>query len=161
MSFGCKIWVDREFLFMYWPSICEGHLTYTTCFHDVYLQNLKLMNEKGDAGDGPREMITPLLRASLEKQGYKLIGTHSGVKLCRWTKVSLLPIHWHSWRGFQVENKEIFKLRIRSWPSIRVYKFNSSLHFRMRFKYFFHCNSKLFFKIHIALKLLSDENAEN
>lgn len=34
-----------------------------------------------------REMLTPLLRESLEKQGYRLIGTHSGVKLCRWTKV--------------------------------------------------------------------------
>ena len=32
-------------------------------------------------------MITPLLRKSLEKQGYRLIGSHSGVKLCRWTKV--------------------------------------------------------------------------
>ncbi|CAF0770517.1 unnamed protein product [Brachionus calyciflorus] len=37
----------------------------------------------------PKEMITPLLRKSLEKQGYKLIGTHSGVKLCRWTKSML------------------------------------------------------------------------
>lgn len=33
-----------------------------------------------------REMITPLLKKSLEKQGYKLIGSHSGVKICRWTK---------------------------------------------------------------------------
>lgn len=33
-----------------------------------------------------REMVTPLLRKSLEKQGYKLIGSHSGVKICRWTK---------------------------------------------------------------------------
>ena len=32
-------------------------------------------------------MVTPLIRKSLEKQGYKLIGSHSGVKLCRWTKV--------------------------------------------------------------------------
>lgn len=38
---------------------------------------------------GPaKEMVTPLIRKSLEKQGYKIIGTHSGVKLCRWTKVS-------------------------------------------------------------------------
>ncbi|KAK3758165.1 hypothetical protein RRG08_060822 [Elysia crispata] len=41
------------------------------------------------SGDGPRDMITPLLRESLEKQGYKLIGSHSGVKLCRWTKSML------------------------------------------------------------------------
>lgn len=37
----------------------------------------------------PRAMITPQLRTALTKQGYKLIGTHSGVKLCRWTKSML------------------------------------------------------------------------
>lgn len=37
--------------------------------------------------NGVKEMITPPLRQVLTKQGYKLIGTHSGVKLCRWTKV--------------------------------------------------------------------------
>jgi len=31
-------------------------------------------------------MITPLVKKSLTKQGYELIGSHSGVKLCRWTK---------------------------------------------------------------------------
>ncbi|XP_073982094.1 S-adenosyl-L-methionine-dependent tRNA 4-demethylwyosine synthase TYW1-like [Rhodnius prolixus] len=36
-----------------------------------------------------KEMITPPLRQILTKQGYKLIGTHSGVKLCRWTKSML------------------------------------------------------------------------
>ncbi|GFS17634.1 S-adenosyl-L-methionine-dependent tRNA 4-demethylwyosine synthase [Elysia marginata] len=49
----------------------------------------KRQNGKVGAGDGPRDMITPLLRESLEKQGYKLIGSHSGVKLCRWTKSML------------------------------------------------------------------------
>ncbi|ESN96458.1 hypothetical protein HELRODRAFT_189252 [Helobdella robusta] len=38
---------------------------------------------------GPIDMITPVIRHSLEKQGYKLIGGHSGVKLCRWTKSML------------------------------------------------------------------------
>ncbi|XP_074870058.1 S-adenosyl-L-methionine-dependent tRNA 4-demethylwyosine synthase TYW1-like isoform X3 [Carettochelys insculpta] len=38
---------------------------------------------------GRREMITPGLRDVLTKQGYKLIGSHSGVKLCRWTKSML------------------------------------------------------------------------
>uniref|UniRef100_A0A0B7A5C3 tRNA 4-demethylwyosine synthase (AdoMet-dependent) n=1 Tax=Arion vulgaris TaxID=1028688 RepID=A0A0B7A5C3_9EUPU len=53
-------------------------------------KNNKLVNgDAGGHGDGPREMITPLLRESLEKQGYKLIGSHSGVKLCRWTKSML------------------------------------------------------------------------
>lgn len=36
-----------------------------------------------------REMITPALRDALTKQGYRLIGSHSGVKLCRWTKSML------------------------------------------------------------------------
>lgn len=39
--------------------------------------------------DEPKAMITPVFRKSLEKQGYNLIGTHSGVKLCRWTKSML------------------------------------------------------------------------
>lgn len=36
-----------------------------------------------------KEMITPELRKALTKQGYRLIGSHSGVKLCRWTKSML------------------------------------------------------------------------
>ena len=36
-----------------------------------------------------REMVTPQLRAALTKQGYKILGSHSGVKLCRWTKAQL------------------------------------------------------------------------
>lgn len=36
-----------------------------------------------------REMVTPALRAALTKQGYKILGSHSGVKLCRWTKAML------------------------------------------------------------------------
>ncbi|NXP01640.1 TYW1 synthase, partial [Certhia brachydactyla] len=51
--------------------------------------------QEGAAGAGRkeeaerREMITPALREALTKQGYKLIGSHSGVKLCRWTKSML------------------------------------------------------------------------
>lgn len=37
----------------------------------------------------PKEMVTPMLKKSLTKQGYKIIGSHSGVKLCRWTKAML------------------------------------------------------------------------
>lgn len=37
----------------------------------------------------PREMVTPSQAAALKKEGYKLIGTHSAVKLCRWTKHQL------------------------------------------------------------------------
>jgi len=36
-----------------------------------------------------KEMVTPKQAASLKKEGYKLIGTHSAVKLCRWTKHQL------------------------------------------------------------------------
>ena len=36
-----------------------------------------------------KPMVTPSLRASLTKQGYKIVGSHSGVKLCRWTKAML------------------------------------------------------------------------
>ncbi|KAL7848609.1 hypothetical protein SRHO_G00202320 [Serrasalmus rhombeus] len=44
---------------------------------------------KTDVEEERREMITPALREALTKQGYKLIGSHSGVKLCRWTKSML------------------------------------------------------------------------
>jgi tRNA wybutosine-synthesizing protein 1 len=39
-------------------------------------------------GDLP-EMTTPSQAAALKKEGYRLIGTHSAVKLCRWTKHQL------------------------------------------------------------------------
>ncbi|URE02722.1 hypothetical protein MUK42_21503 [Musa troglodytarum] len=39
--------------------------------------------------NGVRDMVTPVIRVNLEKQGYKIIGSHSGVKLCRWTKSQL------------------------------------------------------------------------
>lgn len=35
------------------------------------------------------EMLTETMKKGLTKQGYKLIGTHSAVKLCRWTKAML------------------------------------------------------------------------
>ncbi|KAG2235119.1 hypothetical protein INT48_006500 [Thamnidium elegans] len=36
-----------------------------------------------------REMVSPMIMKNLTKQGYKVIGTHSGVKICRWTKSAL------------------------------------------------------------------------
>jgi tRNA wybutosine-synthesizing protein 1 len=33
-----------------------------------------------------REMVTPAQRKSLTKEGYRIIGSHSAVKICRWTK---------------------------------------------------------------------------
>ncbi|WAR02429.1 TYW1-like protein [Mya arenaria] len=35
------------------------------------------------AGGERKEMVTPQLRKALTKQGYRIIGSHSGVKLCR------------------------------------------------------------------------------
>ncbi|XP_010783447.1 S-adenosyl-L-methionine-dependent tRNA 4-demethylwyosine synthase-like [Notothenia coriiceps] len=49
------------------------------------LNGLKKIEDEAER----REMITPALREALTKQGYKLIGSHSGVKLCRWTKSML------------------------------------------------------------------------
>ncbi|KAJ7995621.1 hypothetical protein DPEC_G00246480 [Dallia pectoralis] len=49
----------------------------------------RLKRQKTAEEEERREMITPALRAALTKQGYKLIGSHSGVKLCRWTKSML------------------------------------------------------------------------
>ncbi|XP_051139334.1 S-adenosyl-L-methionine-dependent tRNA 4-demethylwyosine synthase [Andrographis paniculata] len=43
----------------------------------------------GEVVNGEKEMVNPVIRANLEKQGYKIIGSHSGVKICRWTKSQL------------------------------------------------------------------------
>ncbi|XP_040828707.1 S-adenosyl-L-methionine-dependent tRNA 4-demethylwyosine synthase TYW1-like [Ochotona curzoniae] len=53
-------------------------------------ENAGLVKSTGENEDGKRRaMITPALREALTKQGYQLIGSHSGVKLCRWTKSML------------------------------------------------------------------------
>ena len=51
----------------------------------------KALKEQLSAGAEPsddvkREMVTKLQRKALTKEGYRIIGTHSAVKLCRWTK---------------------------------------------------------------------------
>ncbi|CEO94991.1 hypothetical protein PBRA_003804 [Plasmodiophora brassicae] len=43
---------------------------------------------EGPGGRRP-EMVTSRVRSNLAKQGYKIIGSHSGVKICRWTKAQL------------------------------------------------------------------------
>ncbi|XP_069341740.1 S-adenosyl-L-methionine-dependent tRNA 4-demethylwyosine synthase TYW1 [Eulemur rufifrons] len=53
-------------------------------------EKTSLFRHIGKNEDGERRaMITPALREALTKQGYQLIGSHSGVKLCRWTKSML------------------------------------------------------------------------
>ncbi|CAG2103548.1 unnamed protein product [Medioppia subpectinata] len=49
----------------------------------------KSSKEKMSSNGIIKDMITPELRKELTKQGYRLIGSHSGVKLCRWTKSML------------------------------------------------------------------------
>lgn len=57
----------------------------------VDLEDLgKVMKKASSANENTsKEMLTPSLRKSLTKQGYKLVGSHSGVKICRWTKAML------------------------------------------------------------------------
>jgi tRNA wybutosine-synthesizing protein 1 len=43
----------------------------------------------GEEAKGRRTLLYPRLKRNLEKQGYGIIGSHSGVKLCRWTKSML------------------------------------------------------------------------
>lgn len=45
--------------------------------------------DAADAAGGRKQMVSPALRKALTKQGYKVVGSHSGVKLCRWTKAML------------------------------------------------------------------------
>lgn len=53
-------------------------------------RNGKVEGALSNGGEnGVRDMVTPIIRTSLEKQGYKIIGSHSGVKICRWTKSQL------------------------------------------------------------------------
>lgn len=45
--------------------------------------------QRGRPAGAERQMVTPALRKALTKQGYKIVGSHSGVKVCRWTKSML------------------------------------------------------------------------
>ncbi|KAI8149236.1 hypothetical protein BJV82DRAFT_504409 [Fennellomyces sp. T-0311] len=52
----------------------------------------------------PREMVSPMLYKNLTKQGYRIVGSHSGVKICRWTKSALRGrgfCYKHSFYGIQ------------------------------------------------------------
>ena len=60
---------------------------------DVGLVDVEDLGSAIKAGRAPQkkgmEMVTALQRKALTKEGYKIIGTHSAVKLCRWTKHQL------------------------------------------------------------------------
>ena len=64
----------------------------------------KVDKSRDEPSNSEREMVTPTIRQSLTKQGrsqrsrivilslragYRIVGSHSGVKLCRWTKSML------------------------------------------------------------------------
>jgi tRNA wybutosine-synthesizing protein 1 len=52
----------------------------------------KAKQDKADVArraEKPKKMVTERHRAQLTKEGYKIIGSHSAVKLCRWTKAQL------------------------------------------------------------------------
>lgn len=53
----------------------------------AFSSSFRAAREKEVEENSPREMVTAALRDSLTRQGYRIVGTHSGVKLCRWTKV--------------------------------------------------------------------------
>mmetsp|Transcript_45512 Transcript_45512/g.67068 ORF Transcript_45512/g.67068 Transcript_45512/m.67068 type:complete len:690 (-) Transcript_45512:175-2244(-) len=53
------------------------------------LGNAMNADAKAARSNEPKEMVTPKQAIALKKEGYKLIGTHSAVKLCRWTKHQL------------------------------------------------------------------------
>ncbi|XP_067394027.1 S-adenosyl-L-methionine-dependent tRNA 4-demethylwyosine synthase TYW1-like isoform X2 [Emydura macquarii macquarii] len=70
-----------------------GHMKKAKKEHELEEEAGKMGPSQQNSGKNEeserREMITPSLRDALTKQGYKLIGSHSGVKLCRWTKSML------------------------------------------------------------------------
>ncbi|NWQ62605.1 TYW1 synthase, partial [Neopipo cinnamomea] len=66
-----------------------GHMKKTKVLLFLWVGNGQVFATDQKEEEEKREMITPALRDALTKQGYKLIGSHSGVKLCRWTKSML------------------------------------------------------------------------
>ena len=73
----------------------EGDRSDTESYFSGSEDDMDVEDVGGDDGsardpNAPKpEMVTPKLRKALTKQGYKILGTHSGVKLCRWTKAML------------------------------------------------------------------------
>ncbi|KAJ1650333.1 Fe-S oxidoreductase [Dispira simplex] len=64
----------------------------------------RAIGENDPVPHAPRAMVSPMIHQSLTKQGYKVIGSHSGVKICRWTKSALRGrgfCYKHSFYGIQ------------------------------------------------------------
>ncbi|EJW03892.1 hypothetical protein EDEG_01820 [Edhazardia aedis USNM 41457] len=77
---------EAESVFDSYEDIEEAaNLDIVSLEKDSYDQNV-------DIEDIDKKMLNNSLSKNLEKQGYKLVGSHSAVKLCRWTK-SMLKGH--------------------------------------------------------------------
>ena len=55
----------------------------------IMMSSRKKNSKTTEAEAEPKEMVTPKQAQALKKEGYKLIKSHSAVKLCRWTKHQL------------------------------------------------------------------------
>eukprot|EP00299_Pterocystis_sp_00344_P019292 c9586_g1_i1.p1 GENE.c9586_g1_i1~~c9586_g1_i1.p1 ORF type:complete len:741 (-),score=144.70 c9586_g1_i1:38-2260(-) len=53
------------------------------------MEDMAGSSHKKAATTASREMVSSVIRESLTKQGYRIVGSHSGVKICRWTKAML------------------------------------------------------------------------
>lgn len=61
----------------------------TVDLEDLVAKNTKAVKKTtplSAAAKKQNEMVTSLQRKSLTKEGYRIIGSHSAVKMCRWTK---------------------------------------------------------------------------
>ncbi len=69
-------------------EVAEDRPTASSPVEDVEDMGKSIQRAAEEAAVPPvaREMVTKLQRKALTKEGYKIIGTHSAVKLCRWTK---------------------------------------------------------------------------
>eukprot|EP01029_Cantina_marsupialis_P012990 TRINITY_DN28813_c0_g1_i1.p1 TRINITY_DN28813_c0_g1~~TRINITY_DN28813_c0_g1_i1.p1 ORF type:complete len:675 (+),score=200.50 TRINITY_DN28813_c0_g1_i1:26-2050(+) len=56
------------------------------CSKEGPLGDIEDLADEQEASKKKREMATMRQKRQLKKEGYKLVGTHSAVKLCRWTK---------------------------------------------------------------------------
>ncbi|TBU00832.1 S-adenosyl-L-methionine-dependent tRNA 4-demethylwyosine synthase [Hamiltosporidium magnivora] len=84
---------DMEAVFDNWVSnVCDS-LTNNNYQTNQNPKSSEIIdtNNKPDVSDieDLSLMLTPSLSKNLKKQGYSLVGTHSAVKLCRWTKSML------------------------------------------------------------------------
>jgi tRNA wybutosine-synthesizing protein 1 len=67
----------------------EGTEPQVMDLEDMGVMDTRSPGSQEDQQQEPREMVTPSQAIALKKEGYQLIGSHSAVKLCRWTKHQL------------------------------------------------------------------------